>query len=114
MEISFFYLGRTVLAALGGLGIGYGFGLLQAAAQRRNEQRQLEGKFKNGWAIVPGSGARVALLLILLVAIQVLCPILFMDGIQWWVSAGLGVGYGAQLFAALRLRRAQSKGAIDA
>ena len=109
METSWFYIGRAALAILGGLGIGYGFGLMQAAAQRRYAREQLSGKLNNGWSVMPGSGARVALLLVLLIAIQVICPILFMDGIQWWVSAGVGLGYGAQLFAALRLRRAQFK-----
>jgi uncharacterized membrane protein len=47
---------------------------------------------------VPGSGARVAYLLIALVLIQVLCPLLFVAGTQWWVSGGLAAGYGWSLF----------------
>jgi hypothetical protein len=39
-----------------------------------------------------------------LVLIQVLCPVLFVNGIQWWVSAGVVLGYGGLLFWQLRQR----------
>jgi len=86
--------------------IGYAFGLLQQAAIRRHEQRQQSGALKSGWSLMPGSGGRVALLLITLALIQVVCPLLFRDGTQWWVSGGLVSGYGWTLFQQLRRRRA--------
>ena len=46
-----------------------------------------------------------AYLLITLVLIQFICPLLFKnDSTQWWVSAGVVVGYGAMLFIQLRQR----------
>jgi hypothetical protein len=98
---------RITVALLAGGVIGLGFGTLQEAAYRRHEQREREGKFKNGWSIMPGSGARIAYLLIALALIQVVCPMLFADGTQWWVSGGVVAGYGWPLLQRLRRRRAQ-------
>ena len=97
-----------MLQALTGLiagGItGVGFGYLQDAARRHNEKRQTEGRLNSGWVLMPGSGARVAYLLITLMLIQLVCPLLFRDGIQWWVFGGVGLGYGVMLFLQLRRR----------
>lgn len=95
---------RSLLAlAAGGL-IGTGFGFLQNRALRRNEEAQrLQGIPPRATAVL-GSGRRVAALLILLVLIQVLCPLLFVNGSQWWVSAGVVFGYGGSLFCRLRHR----------
>ena len=84
--------------------IGIGFGMVQDAARRRNERKQSEGKLNSGWAVMPGSGARVAYLLITLALIQFICPLLFTGGIQWWVSGGLVGGYGVMLYVQLRQR----------
>ena len=73
-------------------------------AQRRNEKREKNGKLKSGWAIMPGSGARVAFLLIAFVLIQVVCPMLFINDIKWWVSGGVVAGYGIVLYLQLRRR----------
>ena len=105
METSLLSVVRIVLALGGGAAIGYGFGLIQAVAQRRNERRQQSGELKTPWAVMPGSGLRVAYLLIVLVAIQVICPVFFADGTQWWISAGVAVGYGCLLFKQLQERR---------
>jgi len=105
METSLIYVIRTVLALSAGGAIGYGFGLIQAAAQRRNERRQKGGELENPWTVMPGSGLRVACLLLALVAIQVVCPLFFADGTQWWISAGLVGGYGWLLFRKLQERR---------
>jgi len=94
---------------MAGIVIGYGFGCLQQAALRRNELRQQNGQFGNGWSLMPGSGARVAYLLVALVAVQVVCPILFVDGVQWWVSGGLLFGYGCTLLRELRRRLQASR-----
>ena len=104
METHLIDLVRSLVAVLAGLGIGYCFGLLQRAALRRNEQREQSGNLGNGWSLMPGSGARVAYLLIALALVQLVCPLLFVAGTQWLVSAGLLVGYGWLLAAQLRTR----------
>jgi hypothetical protein len=99
------------IAALlvGGL-IGSAFGMLQNVARRKNEEKQARGEFKSGWSIMPGSGARVAYLLITLVLVQMICPILFKDGsTQWWVSGGVVAGYGLMLALQLRQRLSGNK-----
>ncbi|SRR5258707_512741 len=97
---------QEIAGLIAGVLIGAGFGMVQDAARRRNERRQQEGKLNSGWAVMPGSGARVAYLLIVLVLIQVVCPLLFVGGTQWWVSGGVVAGYGVMLFLQLRQRRA--------
>lgn len=96
--------------ALVGLGaggiIGLAFGTLQQAALRRNERRQLTGDLKSGWNLMPAAGARVAYLLLALALIQLLCPLLFTDGGQWIVSAGVALGYGGMLWRDLRRKMA--------
>ncbi len=97
------------LGLLSGAVIGYSFGLLQAAALRHNEKLQQSGKLKSGWSIMPGSGGRVALLLFVLALIQVICPLLFRAGTQWWVSGGVVLGYGWTLLRQLLQRRSEAK-----
>jgi hypothetical protein len=93
---------ESVIGLLAGAGVGLFFGMLQQAALRRNQRQEQKGEFKSGWSLMPGAGGRVALLLLTLVLIQVLCPVLFVNGIQWWVSAGVVLGYGGVLFWHLR------------
>jgi hypothetical protein len=88
---------RSSVGLLAGGVIGLSFGAIQDAARRRYERLQLRGGLDNAWSIVPGSGARVACLLVALVLVQVLCPLLFVEGTQWWVSGGLVAGYGWSL-----------------
>jgi hypothetical protein len=107
MEIHLIDIFRCAAAVLVGGVIGLAFGTLQQAALRRHEERERAGQFKNGWSIMPGSGARVAYLLVTLAVIQVVCPMLFADGTQWWVSGGLLAGYGWHLTQGIRRRRAQ-------
>jgi len=97
---------RSVLAAGVGVIIGLAFGRLQKIARQQHQRMVDAGEFKSPWRIMPGSGGRVALLLIALVLIQVVCPMLFADGTQWWVSGGLLAGYGWILLQQLRHRRA--------
>jgi len=97
---------RPVLAFVVGAAIGFAFGRLQNFALRQHQRQVETGELKSPWRIMPGSGGRVALLLIALVLIQVVCPMLFADGTQWWVSGGLLAGYGWTLFQQLRHRRA--------
>ena len=78
--------------------IGLLFGTIQSAAQLRNKRRQEKGELKGGFAVMPGSFGRVALLLIVLAIVQIVCPMLFEGNIQWIVSAGVILGYGWTLF----------------
>ena len=94
----------VVLAIACGAAIGFCFGLIQNLALRRSERRQQSGDLNTAWAVMPGSMSRVAYLLIVLVAIQIFCPLLFKDGTQWWVSAGVMLGYGYVLFRRLQRR----------
>src|SRR3954466_82718 len=94
MQIQTFDFIRDPIALACGAVIGYAFGLLQQAALRRHELREQTGKLKSGWSLMPGSGARVAYLLIALALVQLVCPLLFVDGVQWIVSAGVVLGYG--------------------
>ena len=95
----------AIIAAVvvGGI-IGTGFGLVQEVARRRNEKKQAEGRLNNILGVMAGSGARVAYLLITLLLVQLICPMLFREGIQWWVSGGLVLGYGVMLYRDLRKR----------
>jgi hypothetical protein len=108
MEIHLMNLVSAVGALMVGGAIGAGFGMVQEAARQRNERREREGKLKSGWALMPGSGTRVAYLLVTLVAIQLLCPLLFRDEIRWWVSGGVAGGYGFMLLRELRRRLSQN------
>ena|SRR5882672_1359951 len=92
-----------------GVLIGAGFGKVQDAARKHNEKKQADGKLNNGWSLMPRSGARVAYFLIVLVLIQLICPMLFQEGVQWWVFGGVGAGYGFMLYLQLRKRIAQDK-----
>jgi hypothetical protein len=96
----------AVALTAGGL-IGLAFGTWQKTALRRNQELEQAGKLKNGWSLMPGSGARVAYLLLALIGVQLVCPMLFADGTQWWVSGGLVLGYGYCLFQQIRRRRAE-------
>ncbi len=106
------FITSTLMASLaalviGGL-LGGVFGSIQITAQRQQEKRLQQGKFKSGWVLLPGSGGRVAFLLLALALIQLVCPMLFADGIQWWVSAGVLIGYGIILGRHLRQRTSSS------
>lgn len=101
-----FYALQIITGLLLGLLLGAGFGLVQDAARRRNERRQQSGDLKNGWSLMPGSGARVAYLVVTLTLIQLVCPLLFRDGVQWWVSGGVALGYAYTLYRDLRRRLA--------
>ncbi len=92
-----------VALGVGGV-IGHAFGLLQSAALRRHVSMEQAGKLKNGWSLMPGAGARVSYLLISLALVQLICPLLFADGTQWFVSSGVVLGYGWMLYRQLRQR----------
>ena len=109
MNIQFTEIFRCVAALVVGGLIGYAFGTIQQIALRRNEKRQQSGQLNTGWAVMPGSGRRVAYLLIALVLVQLICPLFFVNGSQWWVSAGVVLAYGITLYRQLRQRQANLK-----
>jgi hypothetical protein len=109
MQIHLIDIGRDLTGLLAGGLIGFAFGTLQQAALRQNEKLEQCGKLQNGWSLMPGAGVRVAYLLVTLAVVQFVCPLLFVDGTQWWVSAGVIVGYGWMLYHRLRLRLAQQR-----
>lgn len=104
MQVQLTDLLRNLAGLLAGGAIGLAFGLLQSAALQQHEQLERNGKLKSVWSLMPGSGARVAYLLIALALVQFICPLLFVAGTQWWVSAGVVVGYGWRLYRQLRER----------
>ena len=109
MQIQLIALLRDLSGLLAGGAIGFAFGVLQHMALRRHAQLEQSGRLKNGWSLIPGSGARIAYLLLALILVQLICPLLFAAGTQWWVSAGLVVGYGTQLYRQLRLRLQETR-----
>src|ERR1041385_2445607 len=75
------------LAAVVAVGlIGLSFGVIQDLAVRRNQKRQQSGDLTDGMAVMPGSMRRVAYLVVTLVLVQILCPLLFVGGSQWYVA----------------------------
>ena len=94
----------SLAALIAGALIGVTFGLVQNRAFLRNQKLQESGSLNNGWAVMPGSMKRVAWLLIALVLVQLVCPLFFVNGTQWWVSAGVVAGYAAMLVSRLKTR----------
>jgi hypothetical protein len=107
MTQEFINMLQAIAGLIAGGFIGISFGLIQDAARHRNEKRQADGKLNSGWAVMPGSGQRVAYLMIALILVQIVCPLLFTNGTQWWVSIGVAGGYGFVLFRQLARRRAR-------
>lgn len=102
MTIELVRISGALLGLMAGAIIGWTFGLIQDAAARKYLRLQNAGKLSNGWTLIPGSMRRTAYLLIALAAVQVICPLLFRDGTQWWVSVGVVAGYGWSLWRKLR------------
>ena len=73
-----------------GLVIGGAFAWLQLQALRRNELLEKRQELPTLLKQIPGSGARVAFLLVALVLVQVLVP----AANKWWLTGGLAAGYG--------------------
>ena len=82
--------------------IGYSFGFAQKIASDRYSRKQLQGRFSSAWSVMPGSGLRIAYFMILLLIIQITCPLFFEGDIQWLVSAGVVLGYGWTLTQQIR------------
>ena len=108
MQIQLMSAVWSLLAILAGGLIGVSFGMLQTRAGRRNHQLEQTGKLNTGFAVMPGSMRRVAYLVVVLALVQLICPLLFTNHCEWWVSAGVVGGYGAILFTQLRRRMAST------
>ena len=91
-------------ATLAGMVIGWGFGLIQQFAAKRNAEKEATAKFNSAWSLMPGSMTRVAFLLIALAVVQVVCPMFFTGNAQWAVSVGVVLGYGWTLYQTIRAR----------
>lgn len=94
----------SLAAVVVGGAIGFIFGAFQNAALAKNEKLSEEGRLRTGWSVMPGSMSRVAVLLVVLVLIQVFCPLFFRGNVQWLVSAGVLLGYGSSFVIRLRHR----------
>ena len=91
--------GALILGAM----IGYTFGAVQKKALLRHKKLQEEGKLGSGWAIMPGSMGRVAVLVVTLAALQIVLPAFFEGStVPWLVTAGVVIGYGAALLRQFR------------
>jgi hypothetical protein len=101
-------LGSAGALAVGAL-IGLSFGAVQDAAARKNQLLQSRGQLNSAWGVVPGSMRRTAYLLMILAAVQLICPLMFTNGCQWWVSGGVAAGYGSYLYRQLRRRMAKCR-----
>jgi hypothetical protein len=108
MSIRILPLVWSLAGLLAGGIIGASFGVIQNAASRRHLERQQAGQLNNGWAVMPSSMRRIAYLLGALALVQLIFPLLFTTGYQWWVSVGVVTGYGLLLFVQLRQRLAQT------
>ncbi len=91
-----------LVALASGATIGLVFGAVQETAAKKYELQQRSGAFNTAWAAIPGSMRRTAGLLIALALVQIICPLLFNNGCQWWVSGGVVAGYGWSLYRKLR------------
>ncbi len=104
-------LASAAALAAGAL-IGTTFAAIQHAALRRYRKREQAGNLNSGWAIVPGSMTRVAYFLAALAVLQFALPTLFANGLQWWVSGGVALGYGTALFLQMRRRLANHSNSL--
>jgi hypothetical protein len=104
MQLGFYHVLASATALTAGAFIGMAFGAIQKAAARKNQILHSSGQLNSGWAVMPGSMRRVAYLLVALAGVQVICPLLFTNGTQWWVSGGVVAGYGLVLAQELRRR----------
>ena len=81
-----------------GIILGGAFAWLQLQALRRNELLEKRQELPTLLKQLPGSGGRVAFLLIALVLVQVLVP----NVDKWWLSGSLAVSYGIPFLLRLR------------
>ncbi len=78
--------------------LGCTFGLFQAVVSRHNEKHPDAEELKTRGSPWFETDACAAYLLVILIAIQLICPVLLPGGMEWWASSGVLLGYGAVLF----------------
>ena len=109
MQNELFHVLGSATALAAGAVVGLVFGAIQDRAARRNQSLQDAGKLSSGWAVMPGSMRRTAGFLMILAVVQIVCPLWFTDGFQWWISGGVVAGYGWSLWRKLRETLALSR-----
>lgn len=109
MQATFSQIMCLAAALAGGATIGLVFGAVQEAAAKKHALQQRNGTFHTAWAAIPGSMRRTAGLLMALALVQLICPLLFKNGCQWWVSGGVVAGYGWSLYQKLRQNLAAAR-----
>jgi len=109
MQSELIHILSDLTGLVAGALIGLSFGAIQEAAARRYHRLQNAGKLTSGWALLPGSMTRTAFLLVGLAGVQLICPLLFSNGCQWWVSGGVVAGYGWLLWRKLRQSMAAAR-----
>ena len=93
---------RVGVALLVGGVIGVAYVSAQEAARRRHALLRPKSLTPDDNFSVPGSAKRAVLLGMALVAVQWVCPLLFVAGTQWWVTGGVLLGAGWQRLRHLR------------
>jgi len=84
----------ALLGLILGVAIGGTFAWLQLLALRRNELLEQRQELRGLLRQLPGTGGRIAFLLIALVLVQILFPTVD----KWWLTGGLVVAYGIPFF----------------
>jgi hypothetical protein len=84
--------------------IGVAYVAAQEAARRKHAMLRPKSSSSDDNFSVPGSGRRAIVLGMALVAVQWICPLLFVAGTQWWVTGGVLLGAGWQRLRNLRDR----------
>jgi hypothetical protein len=91
------------LVAGGVIGIAIGFYQAKTMGWKRSGKAcEAPGPLASWRATWPGRLKRVFFVLAVLAMISLACPMLFTQGGKWWVTAGIGLGYGSLLFRRLR------------
>ena len=95
---------RIGVALLVGGVIGVAYVAAQEAARRKHALLRPKAASPDDNFSVPGAGRRAVLLGMALVAVQWICPLLFVAGTQWWVTGGVLLGAAGQRLRNLRER----------
>ncbi len=100
----FDFLRIGVALAVGAV-IGIAYVSAQETARRRHELERPKSATADENLGVPGSARRAVLLAMALVAVQWICPLLFVAGTQWWVTGGVLLGAGWQRMRSIGERK---------
>jgi len=79
---------RSASALLVGGAIGFGFGTISSSTRPKKDAPPSAGKLKTTLHNALGSGRRTAYLLVALLLVQIVFPLLFANGVQWWIYGG--------------------------